>query len=783
MRCSPLPAVERQGQHLSGFISELRRRKVFRVVAAYVVASWLLLQVADVLSSILTLPDWAPRLVFYALAIGLVPAILLAWAYELTAEGVRRERSSSDEHAPADKGFPAVLIGLAVIAAAGLGAGLLWIAGADDRWLRDTAMPQLEERLAAGDWEGAFATATEIESKLGEGALPDEEWEQFAIPTSFPSEPSGATLSRRPYEQPDAEWQVLGRTPLYDVWMPKGFSVVRYELDGHEPVVRVVGAMPVSGGFPSLEAEEHVTGTLHSINPMDVVLELAGETPRTEVRVPGTQLLMDGAQVPLADFHIGRYEVTNREYQEFVEAGGYTQRDLWEFPFVLDGRQLGWEEAMAAFTDSTGRPGPSTWVGGAYPQGTADHPVGGISWYEAAAYARFAKRALPTIHHWRRAHAAALITWQAPASNVETGGTAPVGEFPGIGWTGTWDMMGNVREWCANELDDQRVIVGGAWDNVLYAVPETISAPTALPAFDRSPQNGLRLADLRDNREASERLHRPIEPRKEVQQPEPVSDEVFAAFLRNFEYGTSPLNPKVEATEEFTDWTRHLVSFDDAATDDRIELLLYIPRSNASRHRVVLYWPTGIAQLLPDVDTYRLHADFLVRSGWAVALPVFEGTFNRIDGPPLSTATVAGRDRLIRQVREMRRTIDYLETRPDLETDSLVYYGFSWGAVNGALALAVEPRLKVGVLNQAGLDTARQEDIKIVHYLPRVRQPVLQFSGRYDTLFRYEDIARPFFEQLGSVQKKHVVEPTGHFCPYPVVVGETLAWLDQHLGL
>ena len=98
-----------------------------------------------------------------------------------------------------------------------------------------------------------------------------------------------------------------------------------------------------------------------------------------------------------------------------------------------------------------------------------------------------------------------------------------------------------------------------------------------------------------------------------------------------------------------------------------------------------------------------------------------------------------------------------------------------------AVDLAVEPRLKVGVLNQAGLDTARQEDIKIVHYLPRVRQPVLQFSGRYDTLFRYEDIARPFFERLGSEQKKHVVEPTGHFCPYPVVVGETLAWLDQHL--
>lgn len=146
-----------------------------------------------------------------------------------------------------------------------------------------------------------------------------------------------------------------------------------------------------------------------------------------------------------------------------------------------------------------------------------------------------------------------------------------------------------------------------------------------------------------------------------------------------------------------------------------------------------------------------------------------------------STQTVVGRDLLIRQVREMRRTIDYLETRADMDTESLVYYGFSWGAINGPLALTAETRIKVGIFNQAGLDGGRQEDIKVVHYLPRVKQPVLQFNGRYDTNFEYENYARPFFEQLGLEQKKHVVEPTGHFCPNSVVIGETLAWLDQHL--
>ena len=60
---------------MPGLMQELKRRKVFRVLLAYLVASWLLLQVADVLSSILSLPDWAPKLVLFLLVIGVVPAL------------------------------------------------------------------------------------------------------------------------------------------------------------------------------------------------------------------------------------------------------------------------------------------------------------------------------------------------------------------------------------------------------------------------------------------------------------------------------------------------------------------------------------------------------------------------------------------------------------------------------------------------------------------------------------------------------------------------------------
>ena len=71
--------------------SELKRRNVFRVAVAYVVMSWLLLQVADVLLQALAVPDWAFRLIFLVLAIGLVPVAIFAWAFELTPEGLKRD--------------------------------------------------------------------------------------------------------------------------------------------------------------------------------------------------------------------------------------------------------------------------------------------------------------------------------------------------------------------------------------------------------------------------------------------------------------------------------------------------------------------------------------------------------------------------------------------------------------------------------------------------------------------------------------------------------------------
>jgi len=135
----------------------------------------------------------------------------------------------------------------------------------------------------------------------------------------------------------------------------------------------------------------------------------AGEIPENMAFVPAgnaRNILLAGLSYiptePTGDFAMDRCEVTNRAYKSFVDAGGYTDPRYWREPFVVGKRRLTWREAVARFTDRTGRPGPATWEVGTYPKDKGDFPVSGVSWYEAAAYAEWADKSLPTVFHWSR---------------------------------------------------------------------------------------------------------------------------------------------------------------------------------------------------------------------------------------------------------------------------------------------------------------------------------------------------------------------------------------------
>jgi len=109
--------------------SELKRRNVFRVAIAYLAASWLLTEIADTIFPAFGIPDWGFRFVVVVLALGFVLALVFSWAYELTPEGLKREkdvvRDESITHVTARR-LDAITIGVVLMATVVVVAGRLY---------------------------------------------------------------------------------------------------------------------------------------------------------------------------------------------------------------------------------------------------------------------------------------------------------------------------------------------------------------------------------------------------------------------------------------------------------------------------------------------------------------------------------------------------------------------------------------------------------------------------------------------------------------------------------
>jgi gamma-glutamyl hercynylcysteine S-oxide synthase len=166
--------------------------------------------------------------------------------------------------------------------------------------------------------------------------------------------------------------------------------------------------------------------------------------------------------VRVEGFYLDRYAVTNSDFEKFVRAGGYEDMALWDeevWPAVL------------GFVDRTGEPGPRFWENGAPSPGKAHHPVVGICWFEAAAYARWVGKRLPSDPEWVKAGSWPIPTGEArPAQRKfpwgdspdcsranlwgsSVGDTAPVDAFPqGASVGQVYQLIGNVWEWTANHF-------------------------------------------------------------------------------------------------------------------------------------------------------------------------------------------------------------------------------------------------------------------------------------------------------------------------------------------
>jgi hypothetical protein len=501
----------------------------------------------------------------------------------------------------------AVAAALAVLLVAG--GAIAWLRLRDDavRWMERETFARIDELTEAGELAEAFRLARGVREKIPDDPEVRKKLERITIPISIATEPPGATVEVRGYASPDSPWVRLGETPLPGVRVPYALTHWKITKAGYE----TFEGAPF-GERPFIAFAQGFT------------LDPEGSRPEGMVRVPGGPYAMDGfPPVELDDYWLDRYEVTNRQFKQFVDGGGYDRKEYWTEPFLEEGREIPRAEAIARFVDATGRPGPAGWEVGTYDGAEADFPVGGVSWYEAAAYCRSVGKSLPTIFHWNAAAAQDQLSDIVRVSNFDDDGPAPVGSHPGLGDFGTYDMAGNVKEWCWNEAEEGQYILGGAWGEPSYLFRIDLEVG---PPFSREPTHGFRCARFQDP--PAEEILGPVTPwyaPSTTGEATPVTDEIFEAYRRMYAYDTSDLEAAVESVDESSPhWRRETVTFNAAYGGERMIAFLLLPRNVEPPYQVVVWFPGNDAFYFPVGQglASQYLFDFIPRSGRALVYPV-----------------------------------------------------------------------------------------------------------------------------------------------------------------
>ncbi|MDX1530322.1 MAG: hypothetical protein R3362_02230, partial [Rhodothermales bacterium] len=334
-----------------------------------------------------------------------------------------------------------------------------------------------------------------------------------------------------------------------------------------------------------------------------------------------------------------------------------------------------------------------------------------------------------------------------------------------------------------------RLIRGGAWSDNTYAFTYLSQAAP----LDRSPTNGFRCALYPDA--VPDAVLGTVQPSvvPDYDRVDPVSDDIFQVYKEQFAYDETPLNARVESSDARSDfWVHERVTFDAAYGGERMIAHLFLPKNASPPYQTVIYFPGSASLFQPSSEDlvsyyeFPVFLSFLVKSGRAVLYPVYKGTFERRDDAviPLHIGndSYSYTEYVVQLVKDLGRSIDYLESREDIASDRLAYYGMSWGGFLGALIPAVEDRLQASVLVAGSLHDRGRPEVNLVNYVTRVETPTLMLNGRYDQL--NPNAIEPLYELLGTPDEHKALKlyETDHIPPRTEYIKETLAWLDRYLG-
>jgi len=752
---------------INSLFNKLKRSSLFKAIAAYAVFAFVIVQVASLVSDTFNLSQQFMQNLIWVFIIGFPFLAVIAWA-------------ASSKFST----FKILGIFLLVLAT-GYGSGSYV-------WVNNFVLPDLKEELEKDNYVAAWDKLNLLNSFAPFFYNSESLDSEISLAVSLNIKEPGVTVSWKPYTaEKDYEWRYVGLSPFKEFRLPRGVIHLKLEKEGFQ-------TRHLVEANPSFLFDNHPVPLVFTLPQIEMYTQ--GSIPKGMVPIDGGRfipaLIGEGVtDYNLSTFYIDKYEVTNKAFKEFVDAKGYELFQFWtDMEFILDGESLSWEQARELMIDSTGSYGPSNWELSSFREGEEDLPVSGISWYEAQAYARFKGNILPPMYHWAKAAfppteiAAPISPVLLKKSNFSGKSIKNVGET-GIGAYGTYDMAGNVSEWSWNIFGGRGLTLGGNYSDPAYSA----SSATPSPRFVRSESIGfrtVRLLNPRDLNPFGDPINRPAPKPPEFYKP--FTDEEFKLYSRNFEVGYKDLNAKtLYVDESHSVWTKERIQIDVGYNNEVMDILIFRPKKSFNKVQSVLLYPgANYYRTPPDIDDVspgEYGLDFIIKSGRALIWPAYKGSMNRITDMNIAFPSTPDHFRLFRQLLsnwtvDTYRTIDYLQSREDFDSDDIFYVGMSYGGLFTPHVLLFEKRFKAAIFYVGGAYTNIPPMSDGKNHLPRLDIPILMLNGKQDYLV--PAIApNTMFASIGTPEddKRLVFYDSGHWpLPRNQMIKETLAWIDKY---
>jgi formylglycine-generating enzyme required for sulfatase activity/DNA-binding winged helix-turn-helix (wHTH) protein len=629
----------------------------------------------------------------------------------------------------------------------------------------------VEAAVANEDYRAAFDSAQRVLA-----LRPDENrvlrlLNDYSDDLTVTSEPAGAEV----YLQALGETleRKVGTTPIERMRIPHVDAVLRLRRAGYADFERTISTS-IQRSHPS------------NRSPWDLkvhwrMLDVSQSKPGM-IYVPQTkhyQIRMLRALAPkpvtLEPYYIDRFEVSNADFQNFVDARGF--------------------EKISLGKDQSGLPGPRGWNAGRAPEGLSKHPVTGVTWLEARGYCQSLGKDLPTIYQWQAATRepgytpyGLIYPWGlfrasdvASRGNLRGSGTWSVGSQPfGMSRVGAYDLAGNVREWLLNERSPGRAIAGGSWRDDVYQFLVHGSAEETKAADDL----GFRCALGADAEGSGKIENAPAEP-----YPAPLSENEFDEVRRVYAYTNESPGGKILSAQEGPGWRREELQF-PGANGEMASGYLYLPKGVSPPYQAIQFlggmgYFLGVP-LTEIVEGRQLKMEPFIKAGRAlflVRLIGFEGRPPVGQYASLFTGPRSQREITRQWIEDLRRGLDYLGTRPDIDAKRVVFWNNSTAEI-GSIAAAVEARYAAVIFGGAGLEDwslSLPKDLNPALAAPFIEAPKLVMHGAYDEQHPVNTMGRTFFDSLRGY-KKWVQFDGGHIAPPEVALPAVLPWLDANLG-